>query len=195
MDRDAPIPVVAGTLGHALGLYAGCLAAGYGPSARNAEQVAGWARDAGVGGVPSVVVGYLLDDDLAEKPGVLYYSADIESETVPQVPTPEELRAQDLDGLQLLAGAALLVALVADTSPTPFDDATVTALDRHPAPDENPRLWEVDGIGPEIEFRLRKADIRTTADLARLDADNLQAVKGVGPSTAETIVDGMPPEA
>jgi tetratricopeptide (TPR) repeat protein/predicted flap endonuclease-1-like 5' DNA nuclease len=172
-----------------LALYAGCVAGGF--AAGDGRRIAEWVRGTDLSGTPAaLVVEYLLDGTVTDSPGALYYGADTDPRAVDRVPTAEQLQEQSLTELEMLA-TATVVGELASQGEVPFDAATAEALDRRPAPEENPWLGSVDGVGPKLEFRLRQAGVRTVADLRRLDAEALQAVDGVGPSTAETIRDAL----
>ena len=53
------------------------------------------------------------------------------------------------------------------------------------------KLVEMQGVGPSIVKKFKKAGIKTLEDLSEMDVNDLSAINGIGGKTAETIVKNL----
>ncbi len=53
------------------------------------------------------------------------------------------------------------------------------------------KLAEMQGVGPSIVKKFKKAGIKTLEELYKMDVDDLSAINGIGGKTAETIVKNL----
>ena len=53
------------------------------------------------------------------------------------------------------------------------------------------KLTDMQGIGPSIVKKFKKAGIKTLEDLFEMDVDDLSSVDGIGGKTAETIIKNL----
>lgn len=171
--------------------YSGCLAVG--DVDGSPETVARWTRDAGLSGTASELIpAYLLDGpdkmEREDPPSAFHYLADSRAEEIGRIPTPTELDEYDPGKLCLHATGILLSELLNQDATMPFKSESIQNIEGRPDRTENPQLYDIDGVGRKLALKLSELGIQTVSDLQCLSRDELLDIKGIGSSTADTIL-------
>ncbi|QCC51453.1 tetratricopeptide repeat protein [Halapricum salinum] len=130
---------------------------------------------------------YLQEGNVDYRPGDLRYHAESTSRNIDFVPTPDDLKSTPLLTLEQLASATVVEELMKSQEDSPFESDPESPLEERPDSDAICTLYQVDGIGREIGFRLRTAGVQSVKDLQHLTPKQLQEVKGIGANSAVQI--------
>lgn len=134
---------------------------------------------------------YLNEGSVDYRPGDFRYHAEVTGQDITVLPKQDELNTISMGDLERLTTATVLEELVEEFESSPFDDETNEALAVRPDADAFCEFYKIDGIGRELGYQLRKAGIQTAKEIDALDGEQLQKVRGIGPSKADKIMDSI----